>query len=135
MVSKHAMHANVSEFVRYAGEFHIQRRLLAPHHLHSSMPVPCHPDQIDMDELQHYPAEKYEHWLVIDNNSGTFGPKKDDLPGLAELFRQNFPGLRVEALDFQDPLLKQYVSQLKEENAVIAKRLAQGGSSSATSSS
>lgn len=41
--------------------------------------------------------------LFIDNNSGTYTPRKDDLPNLAECMQQIFPYLVVEALDKDDP--------------------------------
>lgn len=62
--SKHAMHANCEENVRYAGEFHVDKK-----------------------------GDKYI--LVVDNNSGTYSPARDDLPTIAALFEKNFPGLEV----------------------------------------
>jgi len=74
--SKHAMHACVNEHVRYAGEFHFSK------------------------------TDKGTYKLVIDNNSGTFGPDPNDLPRLQRIFQLNFPGLEVDVRDFKDPLLK-----------------------------
>lgn len=51
-------------------------------------------------------------YLVIDNNSGTYSPKKELLSNVADLFRINFPGLFVEALDYQDPRLLEYTRSL-----------------------
>lgn len=59
------MHANCEENVRYAGEFHIQKK------------------------------DDGRYCLVVDNNSGTYSPDKNDLPTLAALFEKNFPGLDV----------------------------------------
>ena len=86
MLSKHAMHCSASTEVVYAGELHFRRN----------------PPGSSGPEFQ----------LVVDNNSGTYAPGKEDLPLVAEVFRRNFPGLHVVALDFQSPLLKQYVSEL-----------------------
>merc|ERR1711988_1239432 len=83
--SKHALHANCSREVVYAGEFLIR-----------------------------YGNEG--HQLVIDNNSGTYGPDKADLPKLEKIFHLNFPDLHVLALDREDPLWHQYRSELNEHN-------------------
>lgn len=85
MMSKHAMHCSASPEVVYAGELHFR---------HS--PV----------------ASGTEIRLIIDNNSGTYAPGKEDLPLVEEVFRRNFAGLHVTALDFQDPLLVQYSNEL-----------------------
>jgi len=77
------VHANASTEVLYAGEFHIGKYL--------------HPDGTAF------------RWLIIDNNSGTYAPKKELLPKLRGLMAHNFPGLFVEALDFSDPNLKEYM--------------------------
>lgn len=76
-MSKHAMHrfsvtsssvyviipfSNASEKVRYAGEFLVHQE----------------PDGT--------------YTLMIDNGSGTYAPKKDHLPLLEAVFKQNFPG-------------------------------------------
>ena len=52
--------------------------------------------------------------LVIDNNSGTYAPRKSDLPALRDLFRRNFPDMEVECLDFLDPQLAQYKEKIKQ---------------------
>jgi hypothetical protein len=81
--SKHSMHANCDEQVRYAGEFHIRK---------------------DTDG---------QYALVIDNNSGTYGPDPSVLPLVRKLFLANFPFLRVECLDREDPKLVQSMLQVK----------------------
>ncbi|KAF9380000.1 hypothetical protein CPC16_010507 [Podila verticillata] len=91
-MSKHAMHANRAPEVVYSGEFRLFR-----------------------DE--HHNGD----WtLLIDNNSGTYAPKKEDLPKLRELFERNFPDLVVVALDHEDPYLKeirQATKKAEEEQA------------------
>lgn len=57
--------------------------------------------------------------LVLDNNSGTYAPDKNDLPNLVKLFQRNFPGLEVEALDYNDPLLKRYTDTVNSFNASL----------------
>jgi len=82
--SKHAMHACAQEYVYYAGEFAII------------------PDQHGKNFR-----------LCIDNNSGTYGPKKEYLSKLRLLFQLNFPGLHVEVNDYHEPSLKKYKSYIE----------------------
>lgn len=88
MNSKHAMHANADEEVVYAGELHFRMRTGE--------------------------REKRTYILVVDNNSGTYAPAKEDLPRVREVFRRNFANLEVQALDFKDPRLKEYTDAYKE---------------------
>ncbi|KAI9092608.1 hypothetical protein DFS34DRAFT_632465 [Phlyctochytrium arcticum] len=112
--SKHALHSNCSEYVRYAGEFHIRPTVgwdkLAPAH---SQPVSSPSSglisaaatesalQQQLDLISDYTTLEWELW--IDNNSGTYAPDKTLLPDLASLLQANFPGLNVRALDREDP--------------------------------
>lgn len=86
--SKHALHSNCAEAVRYSGEFH---------------PRPQGGWENFSDEI---PDEDVEWELVIDNNSGTYSPDKAVLPLLKEVLDENFPGFKVFALDHEDPALK-----------------------------
>lgn len=86
MMSKHAMHCSAATEVVYAGELHF--REAAPG--------------------SNEPAIR----LIVDNNSGTYAPDREDLPKVAEVFRRNFVGLHVTALDYQDPLLARYRQDL-----------------------
>jgi hypothetical protein len=89
LASKHALLANGSEHVRYAGEFH---------------PRPKYGwDRCD-DEWE----------LVFDNGSGTYAPNADLLINLRQLLLFNFPGLNVVTYDYKDPELKESMEQLKE---------------------
>ncbi|KAG6618988.1 putative C2 domain-containing protein [Phytophthora cinnamomi] len=76
MLSKHMLHSGAAFSVKYAGEFRIEKGHFG----------------------------KYK--LVIDNNSGTYAPPKEDLPKLKEIFEYNFPGISVEALDRDDEELQ-----------------------------
>lgn len=82
--SKHALHSNCAETVRYSGEFH---------------PRPAggwdnFNDDISDDQVQ---------WeLVIDNNSGTYSPDSKMLPVLKALLEYNFPDVAVFALSHED---------------------------------
>ena len=80
------MHANAATEVVYAGEFHFRKG----------------------NQQKGEPLIR----IVLDNNSGTYSPSKDDLPKLKEVFQRNFAGLPVEVLDYKDPRLKQYREQL-----------------------
>ncbi|KAF8577027.1 C2-domain-containing protein [Ramaria rubella] len=88
--SKHALHANCAETVRYSGEFH---------------PRPAG-GWAAFDERSQSDADvRWE--LVIDNNSGTYAPDKTLLPQVRELMEHNFPFFGVVALDREDPELVQ----------------------------
>lgn len=91
MMSKHAMHCSASPEVVYAGEMHFRRT----------------PSGTQENEVR----------LIIDNNSGTYAPGKEDLPRIEEVMRRNFAGILVTALDYQDPLLIQYSNELKAHTA------------------
>ncbi|PPR07071.1 hypothetical protein CVT24_010972 [Panaeolus cyanescens] len=82
--SKHALHANCNETVRYSGEFH---------------PRPEGGWENFSDDI----ADEDINWeLVIDNNSGTYAPDKNMLPALQELLEYNFPGFKIFALHHED---------------------------------
>lgn len=86
--SKHALHANCSETVRYSGEFH---------------PRPACGWENFRDDI---PDEAIEWELVIDNNSGTYAPDPGMLPVLKALLEYNFPGFRIVTMDYHDPELE-----------------------------
>ncbi|CAF3396948.1 unnamed protein product [Rotaria sp. Silwood1] len=86
--SKHALHANCSETVCYAGEFHL-RPICGWNRFNSS-------DPLDFDQWE----------LVIDNGSGTYAPDRSLLSKLKNLLSFNFPGLKVVTYHFEDPQLK-----------------------------
>ncbi|KAF9092380.1 hypothetical protein BGX29_010488 [Mortierella sp. GBA35] len=93
-MSKHAMHANRATEVMFSGEFRVFRD---EHHNHD--------------------------WtLMIDNNSGTYSPRKEDLPKVKKLFETNFPGLTVITLDHEDPVLKDIRAETKRLEAEAAAR-------------
>ena len=106
-MSKHALHANCAEAVRYAGEFH---------------PRPtCEGGWAAFDE--HARGDGEVGWeVVLDNNSGTYAPDAAFLPCLKELVEYNFPGMRVVVMDQADPELaksteacRQYAVRGREE--------------------
>lgn len=94
--SKHALHANCAEAVRYSGEFH---------------PRPVGGWQGFSDDI----ADDQVQWeLVVDNNSGTYSPNKDDLVRVQMVFEYNLPGIGVRALDREDPELKESVKACRD---------------------
>lgn len=95
MNSKHAMHANASEEVVFAGEFHIRRRPLV--------------------------GEEMMYTVVLDNNSGTYSPSKTELPLLLEVFVRNFACRTVdfEVYDREDERLHQSVQENSAGNSQI----------------
>ncbi|KIM49878.1 hypothetical protein M413DRAFT_439010 [Hebeloma cylindrosporum] len=87
--SKHALHSNCHETVRYSGEFH---------------PRP----EGGWDKFSDDVPDESVNWeLVIDNNSGTYAPDKALLPKLKALLEYNFPGFAIFALDHGDEALKE----------------------------
>lgn len=87
--SKHALHANCYETVRYSGEFH---------------PRP----EGGWDKFSDDTPDESVNWeLVIDNNSGTYAPDKNLLPKVKGLLEYNFPGFAIFALDHGEEALKQ----------------------------
>jgi hypothetical protein len=87
--SKHALHANCYEKVRYSGEFH---------------PRPQGGWDKFSDDI---PDENIKWELVIDNNSGTYAPDKKLLPMVKGLLEYNFPDFTIFALDHGDDALKE----------------------------
>jgi hypothetical protein len=87
--SKHALHANCYETVRYSGEFH---------------PRPQGGWDKFSDDI---PDESIKWELVIDNNSGTYAPDKKLLPKVKGLLEYNFPSFTIFALDHRDDALKE----------------------------
>jgi hypothetical protein len=94
--SKHALHANCAEAVRYSGEFH---------------PRPIDGWQNFSDDI---PDDQVQWELIIDNNSGTYAPKKDDLVRVQMIMEYNLPGMKVRALDRGDDELKESVKATRE---------------------
>ncbi|KAI0820444.1 hypothetical protein BC628DRAFT_858185 [Trametes gibbosa] len=140
MLSKHTMHADVTLEIAFSGEFFV-RRVHSSHHRaqkdaaghagtngHSTAP----PQDADAESRSDHPdpsslpPSAYE--LVIDNDSGTYRPRKDLLPALAAYLSrpENLGALgRVRAMDGFDERLKRW----KEQRAEVKKH-ARGGEKS-----
>ncbi|PCH38492.1 hypothetical protein WOLCODRAFT_64481 [Wolfiporia cocos MD-104 SS10] len=100
MASKHALHSNCAQAVRYSGEFHPRPR----------------GGWDSFDDAT--PDEDVEWELVVDNKSGTYTPNSALLPAIKDVFEYNFPGFSVVPLDYRDPELK------KSSQACLAYALA-----------
>ncbi|TDH66171.1 hypothetical protein CCR75_008465 [Bremia lactucae] len=75
IMSKHMLHSNAAYYVKYAGEFHVQKT--------------------SNNTLK----------LVLDNNSGTYTPPKFLLPELKALIENNFDSIDCEVVDLNDRML------------------------------
>lgn len=94
--SKHALHSNCAQTVRYSGEFH---------------PRPEGGWEKFTDET---PDHHVKWELVIDNDSGTYSPDPKVLPDLKALLEYNFPGFTIFALNHDDPELKRSKEACRE---------------------
>lgn len=100
--SKHALHANCCERVRYSGEFH---------------PRPRGKDGswVGWQDFNDSMPDSTVDWeVLIDNNSGTYSPDKGMLPTLQALLEHNFPGFGVQALDREDEELTKSVHACRD---------------------
>ena len=102
-LSKHSVHSNAKDKVRYAGEFFV---LEANSSTNNNVNYSLQNSSVTAGEL------KYK--LIIDNNSGTYSPSSEDLPLLQQVLKNNFPGLIVEALDYKSEKEKEYKKRFKE---------------------
>lgn len=89
--SKHALHSNCAESVRYGGEFH---------------PRPVGGWQNFSDDV---PDAAVGWELVFDNNSGTYAPNAGLLPKVKEIMEFNFPGFNVVVHSHDEAALKMSV--------------------------
>jgi len=118
LLSKHSMHADGTKEIAYSGEFFV--RLMEEHKGNSRGRGKG--DLKDVDEPQDENPKHYE--LVIDNDSGTYRPRKELLPTLEEFLASddNFGGLgRVLTVDGFDETLKKWKEDREE-----AKKTARG---------
>ena len=109
MLSKHSMHADGAKEIAYSGEFFV--RLAEGHERHL--------EERDEGDLGDAPQdENPKHYeLVIDNDSGTYRPRKELLPTLEEFLASddNFGGLgRVLTMDGFDETLEKWKEERKE---------------------
>ena len=86
--SKHALHANCNQFVRFAGQFH---------------PRPKHG----------WDQANGEWELVFDNWSGTYAPHPKLFTKLKAVLEFNFPGLNIATYDFQEVEVRESLEKIK----------------------
>ncbi|GJJ13206.1 hypothetical protein Clacol_007457 [Clathrus columnatus] len=102
-LSKHSMHADAAKEITFSGEFFV-RRLSSDGSRH-----------LQCDEEETTDPRDYE--LVIDNNSGTYRPKKELLPVLQNWLRRedNFGALgKITAIDGFDKNLIQWKGEIQD---------------------
>ena len=109
LLSKHSMHADGAKEIAYSGEFFVR--------LTERCEGPSKAEERDnlADKPQDETPNHYE--LVIDNDSGTYRPRKELLPILQEFLasNDNFGGLgRVLTMDGFDMTLKKWKEERKE---------------------
>ncbi|KAJ7825387.1 hypothetical protein B0H14DRAFT_3468575 [Mycena olivaceomarginata] len=110
LLSKHSMHADLAKEIAYSGEFFVR-----PLHAHDSKP----------EETTHPSRSPKDYELVIDNDSGTYRPKKELLPvletWLADARRLGGLG-KVRAMDGFDEGLKKIKEERKKEKEELSKK-------------
>lgn len=123
-MSKHMAHADADVYVAFAGEFLI-RRLHPRSNGNTSERGRTHPPDPSLPEGPpgDRPSRHPKHYeLVIDNDSGTYRPKKDLIPVLKRYLERNLPGLKISVYDAGSDELK----QLREEQAEAKEREGEG---------
>ena len=109
LLSKHSMHADGAKEIAFSGEFFL--RLMEEYEGQSD----AEGGGDLVDGLQDGDPKHYE--LVIDNDSGTYRPRKDLLPVLEEFLARedNFGGLgRVLTMDCFDKTVERWKEERKE---------------------
>lgn len=109
LLSKHSMHADVAKEIAFSGEFFV--RLMEEYEGQSGEEGRGD----SADGPQDGDPKHYE--LVIDNDSGTYRPRKELLPILEEFLSRedNFGGLgRVLTMDCFDKTLERWKEERKE---------------------
>lgn len=122
-LSKHTMHSDVATYIACSGEFFIRRLAKpdAPEHQDDPNPhEPTHPaEPLPGGPPDGTPPVDPRHYqLIIDNDSGTYRPDKNQLPHLREFLSRNFPGLGVVAMHWEDKELQ----ELKENQRKVKQK-------------
>ncbi|KAJ4131446.1 hypothetical protein NW768_005632 [Fusarium equiseti] len=109
MLSKHTMHSDVETYIACSGEFFVRRL----HHPTGSDDIHPHQKTHPTQEIpggpprEQPPDDPSYYQLIIDNDSGTYRPDKSTLPYLKDFLENNFPGLGIVAMHWEDEELKE----------------------------
>ncbi|CAK7210625.1 hypothetical protein SBRCBS47491_000836 [Sporothrix bragantina] len=148
LLSKHTMHSNVATYIAFSGEFFIRR--LAKRAGESSNTEPGNPAAYPSNSLppgsdgpdresSTAADEPGYYQLIIDNDSGTYRPDKSLLPILQKWLEENFPGLGVVAMHWEDETLqnmkKEQHESKKKAGGGVHMVMNRNGSNSSLSSS
>jgi hypothetical protein len=134
-MSKHMGHADADVYVAFAGEFLIRR--IDPHAGKgdgggggdtSGKTHP--PDHLPGGPPDEEPPRHPKHYeLVIDQDSGTYRPKKELLPVLKGYLERNLPGLKITVLHAGSDELK----EIRKQQAEAKKREGEGATTARVS--
>ncbi|KAF8586282.1 hypothetical protein K439DRAFT_1615271 [Ramaria rubella] len=116
LLSKHSMHADVAKEIAFSGEFFVRRIVLGTGGQEESQDADNPKERGDIEGVRTENFQDYE--LVIDNDSGTYRPKKELLPTLREWLEwdDNLSALgKVTAMDSFDETLKKWKEERREE--------------------
>lgn len=138
LLSKHSMHANVAKEVAFSGEFFVRKKEHRSHHRNDH-----HENEQNIQNGDARPSQDTkEYELVIDNDSGTYRPKKECLPILQKWLSEaeNLGGLgRVVCMDGFDETHVKWKKERKEAKKALktggSLKLARSGGSIASLSS
>ena len=124
LLSKHSMHADGAKEIAFSGEFFV--RLMEARDAQSRVEERDNPVDARQDEN----PKHYE--LVIDNDSGTYRPRKELLPILEEFLADddNLGGLgRILTMDGFDKTLEKWKEEQKERKREAREKGEKDGSS------
>ncbi|CAK7231470.1 hypothetical protein SCUCBS95973_007929 [Sporothrix curviconia] len=131
LLSKHTMHSDVATYIAFSGEFFIRRLAKLPGGTSKTSlgnpaadPENSLPPGSDGPDRESSTAadEPGYYQLIIDNDSGTYRPEKSLLPILQKWLEENFPGLGVVAMHWEDETLQHMKNEQHE-----SKKKAGGG--------
>jgi hypothetical protein len=104
LLSKHMMHSDVNVYIAWSGEFMVRRR-------RDAEPVRSNGNGDSSDVEPSKDPQHYE--LIIDNNSGTYRPKKELGEKFQSYMQKCLPGLKVSFYDCTDERLDKIKKQQK----------------------
>ncbi|CAK7199402.1 hypothetical protein SEUCBS139899_002082 [Sporothrix eucalyptigena] len=131
LLSKHTMHSDVATYIAFSGEFFIRRLARRAEETSdtglgnpAADPSNSLPPGSDGKSRESSTAanEPGYYQLIIDNDSGTYRPDKSLLPILQKYLEENFPGLGVVAMHWENETLQEMKKEQHE-----SKKKAGGG--------